>query len=218
MSRSRKSREHDPRHEAAESPQRGSSSGGEESSRSPDDAERQDAGSPEDRPSSAVEASLREQLEAAISDRDAHHDRWLRTQAEFENYRKRSQKESEQVRRYQALPLLRDLLPVLDNLHRALAAAESAQKVDDLAQGVRMVARQLEDLLGKWSAAPIEAVGRPFDPNLHEAIQQMPSTEHPPMAVVDEVERGWVLHDRVVRPSKVVVSSGPPEGEGGRSG
>jgi molecular chaperone GrpE len=161
-------------------------------------------------PNSMKDASLKEQMEAAIAERDENRNKWLRTEAELDNYRKRVQREAEENRRYQALPLARELLPALDNLGRALSAAETSKNVDDLLQGVQMVARQLEDVLRRHSIEPIEAVGQPFDPNLHEALQQVPSAEHPPMMVVQELERGYTLHDRVVRPTKVIVSSGPP--------
>ena len=95
--------------------------------------------------------------------------------------------------------------------HAAVAAAESTKNADELIRGVQMVLKQFEDVFAKHAAVPIEAVGQPFDPNIHEAIQQMPSAEHPPMTVIAEAERGWRLHDRVLRPSKVVVASAPPE-------
>ncbi|MGE3314233.1 MAG: nucleotide exchange factor GrpE [Planctomycetaceae bacterium] len=154
--------------------------------------------------------SLKEQLEATAAERDANRDNWLRAQAELENYRRRAQREAEEMRQYQSLPLARDLLPALDNLHRALAAAETSQNVADLVEGIRMVAKQCDDALGKHGIKPIDAAGKPFDPNLHQAIQQLPSAEHPPMTVLNEVERGYVLKDRVVRPSVVIVSQGPP--------
>ena len=157
----------------------------------------------------AAEAGLREQLEAARAERDANRDSWLRAQAELENYRRRIQKERDQDRLFQALPLARDLLPVVDNLRRAVAAAEQSQNIEELRQGVEMVLRQFEEALAKHSVSAIDAAaGQPFDPNLHEAVQQVPSAEHPPMTIVQELERGYKLHDRVVRPSMVIVSSG----------
>lgn len=150
-------------------------------------------------------------LEVAMTERDENHDRWLRSQAELENFRRRAQKEAEEMRRYQTLPLIRDLLPGMDNLERAVSAAENSSNVEELLQGVRMVVQQFENTLGNHSLKPIEAIGQPFDPNLHEAIQQLPSADHPPMTVIQELERGYTLYDRVVRPSKVIVSSAPPE-------
>ena len=150
-------------------------------------------------------------LQAALMERDQYYDNWLRAQAELENFRKRTQKEMQQNFRYQAISLARDLLPALDNLERALAAAQESANIQELTQGVQMVAQQLQDILGQHDVKPIEALDQPFDPNLHEAIQQMPSANHPPMTVMHEVERGYLLHDRVVRPSKVIVSGGSPE-------
>lgn len=164
------------------------------------------------------ELSYKEQIEAAVAERDANRDNWLRAQAELENYRRRVQKEIEEVRQYQSLPLARDLLPALDNLHRAIQAGETSQNISELVEGVRMVAKQVDDSLAKHNIKPIDAAGKPFDPNLHQAIQQVSSAEHPPMTVLNEVERGYVLKDRVVRPSIVIVSQSPPAAEetGGR--
>jgi molecular chaperone GrpE len=156
-------------------------------------------------------ASLKDQLEAAIGERDENRNKWLRAEAELDNYRKRVQKEAEEFRKYQVLSLAREILPGLDNLGRALAAAESSKNIEDLLQGVSMVARQFEDILNRHSIKPIEALGKPFDPNLHEALGQVPS-EYPATTVAQELEKGYTLHDRVVRPTKVFISSGPPEG------
>ncbi len=156
-------------------------------------------------------SSLEEQLKAAVVERDAHYNSWMHTQADLENYRKRAQREAEEIRRYHTTSLIRDLLPGLDNLQRAISAAENSSNIEELLQGVRMVAGQFEAVLSSHALEPIEAAGKPFDPNKHEAVQQVPSSEHPPMTVIEEIERGFTLHDRVVRPSKVIVSSGPPE-------
>ena len=153
--------------------------------------------------------SLLDQLEAARAERDANYDLYLRAQAELQNYRKRAQKEAEEMRQYQALPIARDLLPALDNLHRALTAAEGSGDVKDLVNGVRLVAKQIEAALGRHNVVPIDSAGKPFDPNLHQAIQQVETHEHPPMTVVQEVERGFTLKDRVVRPATVIVSAPP---------
>ena len=154
--------------------------------------------------------SLDAQLQALAEERDAARDRFLRSQAELENYRKRVQREREEERRYAALPLLRDLLPGMDNLQRALDAARHTDDLAAMLQGVEMVALQFEEILKRHGAEPITAVGEPFDPNRHEALQQMPSADHPPMTIIDEIERGYRLHDRVIRPSKVIVSVAPP--------
>ena len=132
----------------------------------------------------------------------------MRAQADLDNYRKRSQKEAEENRLYRSLPVVRDLLPVLDNLQRAVAAAANGGEAAELVEGVKLVQKQFEDVLAAHSVQPIDAVGQPFDPNLHAAVQQVPSPDHPPMTVLQELQRGYRLHDRVVRPSQVIVSSG----------
>jgi molecular chaperone GrpE len=157
--------------------------------------------------------SLLDQLEAARAERDANYDLYLRAQAELQNYRRRAQKEADEMRQYQALPVVRDFLPALDNLHRALAAAEASGSVKDLVNGVRLVVKQIEAALGRHDVVSIDSVGKPFDPNLHQAIQQVQTDKHPPMTVVQEVERGFTLKDRVVRPATVIVST--PVADGG---
>jgi molecular chaperone GrpE len=159
----------------------------------------------------ATQVSLADQLEAAVADRDAFQQKWLLAVADIDNYRRRMQKEAEQDRLYAALPLARDLLPALDNLRRALEAARVSNDAGRLIEGVQMVARQIEDIFGKHSIVPIEALDQPFDPNLHQALQQLPNPEKPPMTVLAECERGYRMHDRIVRPSTVIVSAPPPD-------
>ena len=156
-------------------------------------------------------SSIEEQLKAAVVERDTHYNAWMRAQADLENYRKRAQREAEEIRRYHTMSLMRDMLPGLDNLQRAISAAENSSNIEELLQGVRMVAGQFEAMLSNHALEPIEAAGKPFDPNKHEAVQQVPSAEYSPMTIIEEIERGYTLHDRVVRPSKVIVSSGPSE-------
>lgn len=146
-------------------------------------------------------------LTAALAERDESRDRLLRAHAELENYRKRVQREREEDRRYAAAPLARDLFPILDNLQRAVTAAEQGGTIDDLRQGVAMVLQQAREILTKHHVQTIAALGQPFDPNLHEALTQIPSAEHPPLTVLQEAETGYTLHDRVLRPAKVIVSA-----------
>ena len=153
--------------------------------------------------------SVESEISTIAADRDANYDRWLRAQAELENLRKRAQKEADETRKYAILSLVRDLLPGLDNLSRAIAAGGTTKNCEELIQGVELVYRQFSDALARHGVVPIGAVGESFDPNRHEAIQQMPSAEHEPMTVLQEAERGYMLHDRVVRPSRVIVSSAP---------
>lgn len=154
-----------------------------------------------------LDAALSESVAALQAERDECHDKLLRAHAEFENFRKRAQRERDEERRFSVAPIARDLLPVLDNLRRAVDAAKQGGSVDDLKAGVAMVLQQAEEMLAKHQVTAVPAVGLPFDPNQHEAITQMPSAEHPPLTVLQEVERGYRLHDRILRPTKVIVSA-----------
>ncbi|MGB0742676.1 MAG: nucleotide exchange factor GrpE, partial [Planctomycetaceae bacterium] len=108
-------------------------------------------------------------------------DKLTRTWADFDNYRRRVQKDQEEARRYESLRLTHDLLPGLDSLSRAITTAEQTGDQQALLEGIRMVAQQFRDILKGHSAVPIEPQGQPFDPNLHEALTQVPSADHEPM-------------------------------------
>lgn len=149
-------------------------------------------------------------IAALEAERDDLKDKWARSRADLENYRRRIQREMEEDRKYAAMPLLKAVLPALDGLHLALRAADTAKNADQLIAGVEMIARQFTAAFASQGITPISAVGEPFDPNRHEAISQRPSSEFPPMTVLDEVEQGYLLHDRVVRPTKVIVSMADP--------
>ncbi len=157
-------------------------------------------------PDAAAE-SLEERLEAVKAERDDFQDKWARARADLENYRKRILKEMEEDRKYAPLSFVRAFLPALDGLDRALRSAKQTKNAEELIQGIELVVKQFDAALAGVGVQSVAAVGQPFDPNLHEAIQQRPTADHPPMTVVDDVERGYLLHDRVVRPSKVIVSS-----------
>jgi molecular chaperone GrpE len=150
--------------------------------------------------------SLADQLADAQAERDENYQKYVRALADMDTYRRRVMKEREDDRRFAPLSLVKDLLPNLDNLRRAIDAAKTANRIEDLSKGVDMVLKQVDETLAKHGASPITSVGQPFDPNLHEAVAQAPSADHPPMTVLQEFERGYVLHDRVIRPSKVLVS------------
>jgi molecular chaperone GrpE len=131
-------------------------------------------------------------------------------QAEAENTRKRVRRDFEDRLKYASVPLVADLLDVRDNLIRAIEASESSEQTAGLREGVMMVAKQLDDTLAKYGIREIAAEGEAFDPNLHEAISQVPS-DHPAGSVAHVAAAGFQMHDRVVRPSQVVVSAGPPQ-------
>lgn len=150
-------------------------------------------------------------LDRIKAERDQNLDKFQRVTAELENFRRRVQREAELSARYSSLPLIRDLLPAMDNVARTIQAAEQTGKLDDLIQGLQMIIAQFDQIFGSHSAKPIAAVGEIFDPNLHEALQQVPTDEHPPMTVIQELERGYIMHDRVIRPTKVLVACALPE-------
>src|SRR5262245_16363407 len=157
-------------------------------------------------------------------------DRALRSHAELENYRKRAQRELADERKYAVVPFVRDLLPVVDNLERAIEAANAqiakvtatqtrsvsegpaasaAADLTHLLDGVKLVADQLESVLKQHQAVRIDTVGTPFDPNFHQALAQEPSDEHPAGTITRAAQSGYMLHDRVIRPAQVFVSTGP---------
>jgi molecular chaperone GrpE len=155
----------------------------------------------------SVQAEQNQLLDRLRADLDEAKDRVLRSQAELDNYRKRAAREIEDNRRYANLPLIHDLLPALDNIERAIAAAEKAQDVAGLLEGVKLVARQFEDVLQRYHCTRIPALHQVFDPHLHQSISQQPTDEYPPNTVVLVSQAGFRLHDRVVRPSQVIVSA-----------
>ena len=165
------------------------------------------AGDQQPKPPEEQEAEQADPLEQLRREVAEANDRALRNQAELENYRKRAARELQDVRRYGCLSLMRDLLPVLDNLHRTIRAAEQNHDTASLLEGVKLVTQQFEDVFAQHHCERIEAIHKPFDPHLHEAILQQPSAEHPPGTVMRETQTGFQLHDRVVRPSQVMVSA-----------
>lgn len=151
--------------------------------------------------------SLRGQVAEAEKQRDDYLGLLKRTQADFENYQKRMQRDQQQERRFWHAGLALDLLPALDNLERATAAAKQASETGPLVQGVALVQSQLMDILKRHGITRIEAQGRPFDPNLHQAVMQRASADVPPGTVLEVLAQGFQIHDRVLRPASVVVSA-----------
>lgn len=139
--------------------------------------------------------------------------RVLRAQAELENFRRRTRREMDESLKYANQPLLADLLPVIDNVYRAVSAASNDSEAKSLLEGFLMVAQQLLDALSKHGCSRMDALGEPFDPNLHEAMLQQPSDEYESGNVMQVVQEGYTLHDRVLRPAHVIISTGPAESE-----
>lgn len=153
---------------------------------------------------------LRTQLRNAEQTRDEYLQLAQRTRADLENYQKRTQRDLAVERRYAQMPLAADLLGPLDNLERATAAAQQAGDKGSLAQGVTMVVAQIIDVLRRHGITRIDALSKEFDPNLHQAVMQVPTDEHPSGTVVQVLESGYLFHDRVLRPAHVAVAVEPP--------
>lgn len=165
------------------------------------------------RPGAAEHAALEQELAEA-------QDRYLRLAADFENFRKRALKDREEAHHFGHQNLVKDLLPSVDNLERAVDhARKGGEGVSGLLEGVELVLRELHAVLARHGVTPIEALGQPFDPALHEAMAQVPDGSKPPNTVVEVFQRGHQLRGRLLRPARVVVSR-PPEGSGpsGRQG
>lgn len=137
------------------------------------------------------------------------HEKMLRSAADLENFKKRAQKEKEEVQRFGIEKLLKDFLPVFDNFDRALDASKSAADYESLKKGVEMIRKLFEDTLGKHGVKSFSAKGLPFDPNRHEAMTAIETTELPANHVHSEILRGFTLNERLVRPALVVVSRTP---------
>lgn len=176
------------------------------------------AGAEEATAETAAEAdpvtALQQELAAALEEKQKNWDLYLRERAELENFRKRMQREKEDLVRFANENLLRELLTVIDNLERAIEHARSNEEtVQGLLEGVEMTLSQCRKLLEKFGVTPVTAVGEPFDPSWHEAMGQLESAEHPANTVLQELQKGYVLNDRLLRPAMVLVSKPPAAGQ-----
>jgi len=132
--------------------------------------------------------------------------RYLRAQADFDNFRRRTLKEKEELAQYASMKLITELLPVVDNFGRAIEAAGSGGDVESFSKGVDMIFRQMSQVLEQEGLKQMEAVGSPFNPEFHQAIMTVESDEHEEGIVVEEVQKGYMLKDKVLRPAMVKVS------------
>lgn len=144
-----------------------------------------------------------------LADLDRFRDLAMRTQADFENYKKRCAREKEDAIKYANTSLLDKLVPIIDNFELGLAAAKEQGEQSPIYSGMNLVLKQLTDFLIDNGLQPIEAVGQKFDPNLHEAIAHEPNDDVPDHVVIRQTRRGYKFRDRLLRPAAVVVSSGP---------
>ena len=158
----------------------------------------------------AVEATKDPAPSADVVDQELRdvRDRYLRTMADFENYRKRADREKQDFFKYALAATIKDLLPVLDNFDRAL---EHAEEGDDFHRGVALIYKQLFDVLRKHGVKPLDESGVHFDPNIHEAVVTEENPSVPAHTVVAILQKGYFLHDRLLRPALVKVAVGGPE-------
>ncbi len=152
----------------------------------------------------AVETALAE----CRAEAQKNWDLYLRERAELENYRKRMQREKEDLGRFANESLLREILPILDNLERAVAHAEQEQE-GGLLEGVQMTLEQFRKTLERFGVVPVAAIGEPFSPEFHEAMGQMESSEHAPNTIVQEMQKGYTLNARLLRPALVMIAKVP---------
>lgn len=159
---------------------------------------------PMERGGDSVATAAGDELAALRQEKDALQDRLLRTAAEFDNYRKRVDRERRELSEFAAADIVSELLPILDNFERALQAAPA--EADAFRKGIELIQRQMIDLLRKRGVRPIDAVGTDFDPNFHQAVIHETSDTHREGEVIEELQRGYMLGDRLLRPAMVKVA------------
>jgi molecular chaperone GrpE len=174
-----------------------------------DDSQRNDQGPGGEAASEARIQELEAQLAAAREEARANHDRWVRERADSENLKKRSARERADTVKYGTEQLLKELLPVVDNLERAIEHARGGGNGAPLVEGVALVLKGLLEVLERQGVTRVAAKGTPFDPAHHQAMAQVESAEHEPNTVVEEHQRGYRLHDRLLRPALVTVAKAP---------
>jgi molecular chaperone GrpE len=156
----------------------------------------------------AGDGSIAEQMQKLVAEKQDLQNTLVRRQADFENYRKRVERERQQERHRGAEVLIEQVLPVLDAFDRALKTQDSSASAE-YRKGFELIRTQLWSALAKQGLQPIESVGKPFDPHLHHAIENVPTAEQPEGTVIGEMQTGYMFHDRVLRPAMVRVASTP---------
>ncbi|MCW8858336.1 MAG: nucleotide exchange factor GrpE [Deltaproteobacteria bacterium] len=157
----------------------------------------------------SLEEQLRNELTQALDKIKVQQEQYLRTLADMENLRKRTQREKEELAKFANENILREILPVMDNLERAIEHADQAENGEGLLEGVQMTLTQFSQVLSRFGVEPVEAMGQPFDPALHQAMGQMESADHPVNTVVQQMQKGYQLNERLLRPAFVMVAKAP---------
>ena len=176
----------------------------------PDDADEAGRDSAAEAPPAVAAVPEQDPLELAKAEQAKLKDQLLRTLADFDNFRKRSRRELSEAERRGRDDMLKEFLPVFDNLDRASLHAETATDVKALADGIGLVMRQFADTLGKVGIEKVPAVGQPFDPSVHEAVQQMETADFEPGVIAAEVQAGYRTSEKLIRPALVVVAKAKP--------
>ena len=150
---------------------------------------------------------LEAKLEAKEKEAVESYDRLLRVSAEFDNFKKRSNREMDEYRKFANQSLIKEMLSVVDNLELAMNSTDGHKAIDkDLLQGLEMTHREILKVFERFYVKPIDAIGQPFDPAFHEAVMQEETNDSPKNTVINELQRGYMIHDRLLRPSMVVVA------------
>jgi len=155
--------------------------------------------------------ALKKKLEEKEKEAKDYYDRLLRTAADFENFKKRAAREKEEWTKYANEDLMRAILPFVDNLERALNHAGKTEDNQSIEEGVRLTLQQLLQTLSRFGLTPVESIGKPFDPTVHEAMIAVETDEHEPNQVIEEFQKGYFLKDRLLRPATVSVSKARQE-------
>ncbi len=158
---------------------------------------------------------IQAELETAEQEAKETYDRFLRVSAEFENYKKRSAREMDDLRKYANQSLIVEMLAVVDNLERALNSSNGNSSNDKcMADGVNLTLKEILKVFEKFNVKPIESIGQPFDPNFHQAMMQEETDDYPENTVITELQKGYMIHDRLLRPSMVVVAASKAKNTG----
>lgn len=174
-----------------------------------DEAYRENGDDSQNEPNTEMDKTddIEEKLMAAEEEAKQFYDRFLRVSAEFENYKKRSSREISEFKKFANESLITALLPVIDNLERAVCSSkENNCDIDSLREGIDLTLNEIVKVLEKFDVKPIEALGKEFDPNFHQAMMQEASLDHPDNTILQELQKGYMIHNRLLRPSMVVVS------------
>lgn len=166
---------------------------------------------PEVSPQAEALANLKAEYEAYKAEAEEQHDQMLRTMAEFDNSRKRAEREKEESLKYALESFVKELIPTVDSIERAIQSTTESEDFGALAEGVEMIYKGILSTLEKRGVIPIDAVNEPFDPMQHEAVMHVESEDVPENHVIEEWQKGYLLHNRVIRPSMVSVSKGTSE-------